>query len=97
MKGSKEHAADAAAVDLTIAEDVVEAAEVMAVALAAEVTEHLETKARAVEQIQATTLLPNGTNYLLRNVTRFARSMTRKENRVEPNDRLAIYLLSSLQ
>ena len=86
-----------ATVDLTIAEDVVEAAEVVAVALVAEVADHLETKARAVVRIQATTPLPNGTNYLLRNVTRFARSVTRKESRAEPNDRLAIYRSSNLQ
>ena len=45
-KGSKEDAVDAATVDLTTT-DVVEAAEVVAGALAAEVTDHMETKARA--------------------------------------------------
>jgi hypothetical protein len=78
-------------------EDALEAAEVVAVTLAAEAADHLGTKAEAAERIQITTHLQNGTNYPLRNVTRFAKSVTRKENRVEPDDRSAIYLLSSLQ
>ena len=49
MKGSKEDAVDEATADLIIAEDVLEAAEAMAVALVAEVVDHLETKARVVE------------------------------------------------
>jgi hypothetical protein len=48
MIGSKEDAVDEATANLITAEDVAEAAEVMAVALAVAVTDHLETKARAV-------------------------------------------------
>ena len=47
MKGSKENRVDEATVNLTTVEDVVEAAEVVVVALVAEVTDHLATKAKA--------------------------------------------------
>ena len=46
MRGSREDVADEATADLITAEDVAEVAEVVAVALAVEVTDCLELKAR---------------------------------------------------
>jgi predicted metal-dependent hydrolase len=91
MKGSTEDAVGEATADFTITAGVVEAAEDVAVALA------VGAVVGAVVQLQVTTHPMNGTSYLLRNATRFTRSMTRKENRVEQNDRLVIYWSSSSQ
>ena len=90
----EEDAVDAAIVEAGKEE---EAAEAVAVVLAAEVADHLETEARAVVRIPTITRLPNGTNYPLKNVTRFARSVIRKANKADPNDRLAIYQWNNLK
>ena len=94
MIGSKEDAVDAAIVKAGKEEEVAEAT---AVILAAEVTGHLETEARAAVRIQTITRLLNGTNYSSRNAIRFARSVIRKENKADPNNWLAIYQWTSLK
>jgi hypothetical protein len=83
-RGRREDMAGEAMADLITAEDTAEVAEVVVVA-------DLEIEARAVAPIRVIILLLNGTNYPLRNATKFARSVIRKANKAGPSVWLTIF------
>jgi CRISPR/Cas system-associated protein Cas5 (RAMP superfamily) len=77
MVGSKEDVVDADTVKADKEEGAVETA--VFVLAAVVVSGHLETRAKPVVRIQTITPLLNGTNYLLKIATRFARSVMKGE------------------
>ena len=94
MKGSREVVVVEAMANSITMEDVAEVAEVVAVL---GVVAHLEIRARVAASIQTIIHLLNGTNYPWRNVTKFAKSMTRKANKTGPSGQLVIFQSNSSQ